>query len=187
MLKAIKKPIQGALLISEPFLNDSYFRRSVVLLTEHNDKGTLGFILNRPTDLKVSDAIEDFPKFDEPLYFGGPVETDSLFYIHSLGEKLPGSKEIAPGIFWSGDFEQLKFLIDTKQVNQDQVRFFVGYSGWEPKQLDSELKEKAWLMSETNKSITFFDNPKILWRSVLRDMGNEYAIISNFPEDPQLN
>ena len=97
-MKKLSKPVQGSLLISEPFLLDSYFKRTVVLLSEHDSKGTLGFILNKPTDVKLNDAVEDFPEFDAPLYFGGPVETDTLFYIHTVGLLLEGAKEITSGI-----------------------------------------------------------------------------------------
>lgn len=186
-MKKLVKPVQGSLLISEPFLSDSYFKRAVVLLSEHDDKGTLGFILNKPTDVLLNDAVEDFPNFEVPLYFGGPVETDTLFYIHTIGEKLKGAKEIVAGIWWGGDYDQLKFMIDTHQVKPEQIRFYAGYSGWEPKQLDTELKDKAWLVSNTNKKFTFFEDPKHLWSQVLRSMGNEYAILANFPEDPNLN
>jgi len=169
------------------FLLDSYFKRSVVLIGEHDEHGTIGFILNKPTDVKINDAVEDFPSFDVPLYFGGPVDTDSLFYIHTLGNKLEGAKEIVSGIFWGGDYNQLKFLIDTKQVKENQIRFYAGYSGWEPKQLDVEIKEKSWLLSNSNMGFTFFNDSKVLWGQVLRSMGNEYAILANFPEDPSLN
>jgi putative transcriptional regulator len=186
-MKKLARPTQGSLLISEPFLLDSYFKRAVVLLSEHDDQGTLGFILNKPTDVKLNDAVEDFPEFDVPLYFGGPVETDTLFYIHTIGERLKGAKPIVQGIWWGGDYDQLKFLIDTKQIRPDQIRFYAGYSGWDPKQLEGELKEKAWLVSNANKKFTFFEDPKVLWSQVLRSMGNEYAILANFPEDPNLN
>jgi putative transcriptional regulator len=187
MKRKILHATTGSLLISEPFLLDSYFKRSVVLVSENDPGGTLGFILNKPTDVKLNDAVEDFPEFDTPLYFGGPVETDTLFYIHTLGEKLEGAKEIVKGVFWGGNYETLKFLIDTKQVMKNQIRFYAGYSGWEPKQLDHELKEKSWLLSNANEQFTFFDNPKVLWSQVLRSMGHEYAILANFPEDPSLN
>ncbi len=181
------KPSQGALLVSEPFLLDSYFKRAVVLIGEHDEHGTVGFILNKPTDVKINDAVEDFPEFDTPLYFGGPVDTDSLFYIHTIGEKLKGAREIAKGIFWGGDYEQLKLLIDTKQIHPNQIRFYAGYSGWEPKQLDVEIKEKSWLLSSATAQFTFFNEAKDLWSQVLRSMGSEYAILANFPEDPSLN
>lgn len=186
-MKKLNKPVQGSLLISEPFLLDSYFKRSVVLLSEHDEKGTLGFILNKPTDVSLNEAVDDFPEFKAPLYFGGPVETDTLFYIHTVGHLLEGSKEILSGIYWGGDYDQLKFLIDTKQIQPNQIRFYAGYSGWEPKQLDHEMKEKSWLVFKANKQFTFTDNPRSLWSEVLRSMGNEYAILANFPEDPNLN
>jgi putative transcriptional regulator len=180
-------PGRGKLLISEPFLTDPYFGRSVVLLSEHNDDGTVGFILNKPTEVKLNQAVNDFPQFDVPLYFGGPVQTDVLQYIHKLGNKIEGSREIIKGIYWGGDLEILKLLMDTHQIDPSDIRFFVGYSGWDPKQLDSELKQKSWIVSGANKEITFSKSPQSLWREVLRSMGREYAIIANFPQDPSLN
>ena len=187
MKKSILKPNQGVLLISEPFLADSYFKRSVVLLSEHDKSGTLGFILNKPTDVNINDAVEDFPDFKSPLYFGGPVETDTLFYIHTIGPKLQGAKEIVNGIYWGGNYDQLKLMIDTGQVQSNMIRFYAGYSGWDPKQLDNELKEKSWVVSECNQRFTFYDDPKCLWSQVLRSMGQEYALLANYPEDPALN
>src|SRR5204863_9279875 len=117
-------PGVGRILVSEPFLLDSYFKRSVILLGEHSEEGTVGFILNKPTDLKLNDALEDFPPFDVPLYFGGPVQTDTIHFLHTLGGKLAGSKELIPGIFWGGELETLKVLIDTGQVSKNDIRFF---------------------------------------------------------------
>ncbi len=187
MKNAMMKPGTGVLLISEPFLNDSYFKRAVVLLSEHDEKGTLGFILNKPTDVNINDAVEDFPEFNAPLYFGGPVETDTLFYIHTLGDKLEGAKEIVDGVYWGGNYDQLKLLIDTGQVGPEMIRFYAGYSGWDAEQLNHELEDKSWLLSQSNPRFTFFDDPKCLWSQVLRSMGQEYAILANFPEDPALN
>src|ERR1043165_7887300 len=125
--KAISvSPGIGKLLVSEPFLLDSYFKRSVILLGEHSLEGTVGFILNKPTDLTLNDALEDFPKFEVPLYFGGPVQTDTIHFLHTLGEKLEGSKRILPGIYWGGNLEALKLLIETGQVKKTDIRFFAG-------------------------------------------------------------
>lgn len=187
MKKTKIKPNQGLFLISEPFLADSYFKRSVVLLSEHDDSGTLGFILNKPTDVNINDAVEDFPEFKSLLYFGGPVETDTLFYIHTIGEKLEGAKKIVNGIYWGGNYDQLKLMIDTGQVQPNMIRFYAGYSGWDPSQLANEMKEKSWLVSECNERFTFYDDPKCLWSQVLRSMGQEYAMMANYPEDPALN
>ena len=186
-MKRIFEPIQGSLLVSEPFLADAFFKRSVVLLSEHDKKGTLGFILNKPTDVTVNQAVDNFPDFDAPLYFGGPVETDTLFYIHALGELLPGSIEITKGIWLGGDFDTLKNLIEQKKIAANQIRFYAGYSGWEPDQLENEMREKAWLVTDAPTDLNFLGEPEVLWGNVLKSMGNEYAILSTFPEDPSLN
>ena len=187
MIKAPLTPGQGILLISEPFLPDSFFKRAVILLSEHSDTGSLGFILNKPTDLKINDAVENFPEFDATLYFGGPVDTDTLFYMHTIGPKLEGCKEIVDGVFWGGSYDKLKMLVDTGQVSTNQIRFYAGYSGWEPTQLDIELKERSWMLWEGTKKFSFFKDSKCLWSQVLKSMGSEYAILANFPEDPAWN
>lgn len=194
MKKKAIRPTQGSIIVSEPFLLDSYFKRAVILLGEHDDFGSIGFILNKPTEVSINDAVDDFPEFNAPLYFGGPVDTDILFYIHTLGPKLEGAKEILNGVYWGGNYDQLRSMIDTKQVKPHEIRFYAGYSGWEPKQLNIELREKSWIFSPTNsanpalvKKFAFFEKPKDLWGQVLKSMGTEYAILSNFPEDPSLN
>lgn len=180
-------PGVGKVLVSEPFLLDSYFKRAVILLGEHSEEGTVGFILNKPTDLNLNDALEDFPQFEVPLYFGGPVQTDTIHFLHTIGEKLEGSKKILPGIYWGGSLEALKLMIETGQVKKEEIRFFAGYSGWEPNQLDDELKGKTWLISQGKKDFAFAENPEELWGQVLRTMGSQYAVLANFPEDPSLN
>jgi putative transcriptional regulator len=184
------EPSIGGILISEPFLLDSYFKRSVILLGEHDDKGTVGFILNKPTDLMLNDALEDFPVFKVPLYFGGPVQTDTIHFLHTLGERLTSAKEIAPGIFWGGDLEMLKVMMDTKQVSEDEIRFYAGYAGWEPFKLSDEIKDHCWIMNSSSRNtrqLAFSNNPEDVWGLSLRKMGNKYAILANFPENPSLN
>jgi putative transcriptional regulator len=181
------RPTQGKLLLSEPFLPDSFFRRSVVLLSEHTQKGSVGFILNKPTEIKITDAIEDFPDFDAPLFFGGPVETETLHFIHRLGTTLQGGLQIHNEIYWGGDFDQLKLLVDTGQVSTNDIRFFIGYSGWGPKQLQNEFKEKSWIVSDGANRFTFYPDTKNHWKSVLKSMGQDYELIAGFPEDPSWN
>lgn len=187
MGEEFKIPEKGKFLVSEPFLSDPYFKRSVVLLGEHNEEGTIGFILNKPTDIKLNDAIKEFPKIDATLYFGGPVQTDSLQYIHRLGSRLEGSQELVKGVYWGGNFETLKLLIESGQVSGKDIRFFVGYSGWQPQQLANEIQEKSWIVAPGNYQHAFFDSPKKLWSDVLRNLGKEFSILANFPEDPSYN
>lgn len=180
-------PEEGKILLSEPLLMDPNFSRTVILLTEHNEEGTVGFVLNKPVDLLLNDVIEEFPKFESKLYIGGPVDNDRLYYLHTLGEKLPDSKKIMEGLYWGGDFEQLKLLIDTGQISTDEIRFFAGYSGWAKNQLVDEINEKSWIVASVN--VAQIMNPDIdtLWKNLMTSLGKKYSIMSNFPEDPSLN
>ena len=181
------KPGKGKLLISDPFLHDPSFKRSVILLIEHNQEGSVGFILNKPVDIKLNDALEEFPKFDTNLYFGGPVQKDSLYYIHTMGNSIIDSIEIYDGLYWGGNFEALKILIKTNEVKASDLRFFIGYSGWGSDQLDKELKEKSWIVAPSKTEHIMDTNPEKLWNSILKDMGKDYAMLANFPEHPSLN
>lgn len=181
---------QGVLLISEPFLLDEFFKRSVVLVVEHDDNRTLGFILNKPTEVKLNDAVEDFPMFDAPLYFGGPVDTGTLFYVHTLGDALCGSKLIKDGLWRGGDYGQLMLLVETKQVTQDQIRFFAGCAEWSLVDMAEELEQNTWITClQEIKELCFWKEEKMrdMWGNMLRRMGDRYAILANFPEDPNLN
>ena len=179
-------PAPAKLLLSSPFLDDLHFKRTVILLTEHNDQGSMGFILNRPTDLKIQDAIDDFPNFDASLYFGGPVQPEIMQFIH----RIPGleeSTEIKKGVFWGGNFDKLKFMIDTGQISTDDIRFFIGYSGWAPLQLQQEIIKKSWIVGQASKKFIFTKNYQALWTDILKNMGGYYKRFTNVPEDPSFN
>ncbi len=178
---------KGLVLISEPFLNDTYFKRSVVYLTEHNEKGSIGFVLNKPIDLNVHEVIQDFPEIDAGISIGGPVNTNTIHYIHTLGDKIPDSIKVKDNIYWGGDFEILKDMISAGIVSRQQVRFFLGYSGWAEKQLDHELAENAWLVAEINPDKVMKSDQSSFWNQLLEQMGNKYQVWANFPENPGLN
>lgn len=180
-------PEAGKILISEPFMLDPNFRRSVVFLVEHGEDGTVGFVLNQATELSVSDVMERFPFFDSKLYLGGPVETDTLHYIHTLGDVLEGSRLISNSIYWGGDFDTLKTMINEGIAKPEAVRFFLGYSGWSPGQLDEELQQNSWIVSNANSERIFDDQYKDFWKDTIRELGNKYAHIANFPENPMWN
>lgn len=180
-------PQKGRLLISEPFLSDPYFRRSVVLLCEHNDEGSFGFVLNRFIDVSVNELIEDLPKFESRISMGGPVQSENLYYIHTLGEKIEGSVEIVKGIFMGGSFDMLKILLKSGTISNGMIRFFVGYAGWGQDQLADEMKERSWLVTPADPKALMDSKNDDLWRQTLLNMGEEYAMLANFPEDPSLN
>ncbi|HSV87200.1 MAG TPA: YqgE/AlgH family protein [Bacteroidales bacterium] len=181
-------PSGGKLLLSEPSLRDFYFSRSVVLLIEHTQQeGTVGLILNKPINLKMKEVVKEFPTNEFPLFLGGPVHPDRLFYLHTLGDRVKGSVEVIKGLFWGGEIERLVNLIDLKLVSPDEVRFFIGYAGWEPKQLEREMKEESWIVTQATLDTIMSCKPEKLWGKMLREMGYDYAIWSNFPPDPVLN
>jgi len=181
------KPAKGRILISEPFLLDYYFKRSVVLLAEHNEEGSFGLVINKQIKMDLSDVLTDFPAFEAPVYLGGPVKNDSLFFIHTLGELIPDSMEIIDGLFWGGDIEAVKEMIIIGQINPSHIKFFMGYSGWVANQLDSELKKNSWLVSRTNAKDIMQGKIDVLWESSLKSLGKDYAYWTNFPEDPAMN
>jgi putative transcriptional regulator len=183
-----EKPAQGMLLLAEPFMDSPEFRRAVVLLTEHGQKGSMGFIINRKLNVGPTQAIDEFPAFEDTLSYGGPVSSDQLFYLHTLGTLLEGSIEIMPGIYMGGNFEQLKAMIDTKQLSPSQIRFFAGYSGWTSDQLNSEIKENSWIVTPARVEYLFAEKEhKNLWKEVMRSLGGKHSMVAEFPEDPTLN
>ena len=139
-----KIPERGKILISEPFLPDTFFNRSIVYLTDHSPEGSVGFILNKKLDVKVCDAIAGFETWKDTLNMGGPVAPDTLHYLHTLGDLIPKSVHIEKNIFWGGDIETIKTLIAFNKLKESQIRFFLGYSGWSAGQLEKELKENSW-------------------------------------------
>jgi putative transcriptional regulator len=177
----------GKLLVSEPFMQDPYFKRAVILLTEHNEKGSFGLIINKPIPMYLNEALENAPAFDSRLSLGGPVQKETLHYLHQLGDIIPNSTEVMDGVFWGGDFETIKDLIKSGQIQPGDIRLFFGYSGWAEGQLDSEMKSKSWIVAKTDKKQLFNEKSENLWTSVLERMGGNYAHLVNLPEDPRLN
>lgn len=178
---------QGRILISEPFLNDTYFRRSVVLLTEHSEEGSVGFVLNKPVELTVSDVLKDFPEIDASISIGGPVNTNTVHYIHSLGSVIPDSVKVMKNLYWGGDFETIKSLITQGKIGRHDIRFFLGYAGWSPKQLDNELSGNAWVIAELDAETIMKSNNLTMWQETLHRLGSKYKTWINFPENPGLN
>ncbi|HEY3386045.1 MAG TPA: YqgE/AlgH family protein [Saprospiraceae bacterium] len=178
----------GSLLVAEPFMQDVNFRRAVVLVTDHSDEeGTVGFIINKPLTVTITDLVEDFPIIDAMAYYGGPVSTNTIHYIHNVGMLLDGSTEIAPGVFWGGEFDKLKFLIAHEMIKAENIRFFVGYSGWSPGQLNEELDASSWITAQVHANYLFKSKPSRLWNQVMHHKGDVYSVLAQLPEQPNLN
>lgn len=180
-------PARGRMLVSGPYLPDPYFRRTVVLLCEHNEEGSFGFVLNRHMELDVNDLMENMPPVSARVSIGGPVQSGELYYLHTLGPHVSGSKEVVDGVFMGGDYDQLRSILRTDPKLAKHVRFFVGYSGWELGQLEKELEQRSWLITHADKRRIMNTKIEDLWADTLRGMGKEYAPLANFPEDPALN
>lgn len=182
------EPKTGRLLISEPFMADPNFKRSVVLLTEHSEEGSVGYILNQVGNLLLKDVIQDLWEADNQIYFGGPVAADTLHFIHRAYDKLQSGEDVGNGIYWGGNFETLKILINSNAINEDEIKFFIGYSGWDSGQLKRELEQNAWMVGNvSNADLIFGNDEEQLWRDVVVNLGPKYAHVSNFPSDPSLN
>jgi len=182
------EPKSGRVLIAEPLMGDYYFGRSVVLLIEHNNEdGTVGIVMNKPSGTMIADLINDFPEFQAPVYVGGPVQTDNLYFMHTLGGEVPESQEVIPGLYWGGEVEAIREMIVLGMVKPNQVRFFLGYSGWQSQQLHGELNRNSWLVSDTNLQSLFHTKSHKMWNHFMQRMGPEYDLWRKFPIDPELN
>jgi putative transcriptional regulator len=179
---------KGHLLIAEPsIIGDLSFNRSVILLADHNQEGSVGFIINKPLKYTINDLVPDV-EANFKIYNGGPVEQDNLYFIHNVPELIPGSIEISSGIFWGGNFDLTRELINDGKIKKDNIRFFLGYTGWEAKQLEEEMQANSWIVTENlyqnkiiGKSTTDF------WKEKILELGGDYMLWSNAPENPLLN
>lgn len=182
-------PAIGNLLLSEPFMQDPSFQRSVVLLCEHQpDEGTMGYVLNQPTNLLLSDLIQELPNAHFQVFLGGPVGYDAIHFIHRCADRIPEGTELGSDIFWGGNFEVLKLLLEKGQIADGEIKFFLGYSGWNPGQLDREMTENSWMVcTHYNPELAFVREAEDLWKEAVIAMGPKYAHVANFPIDPRMN
>lgn len=179
---------KGVLLLAEPsIIGDLSFNRSVILLADHTAEGSVGFILNKPLKYTIRDLIPEIES-DFKIYNGGPVEQDNLYFIHNIPDLIPNSIEISNGIFWGGDFDFTKDLINTGAIKKKNIRFFLGYTGWDAEQLENEMQANSWILTKNvyenkilGKSSTHF------WKEKIVELGGDYLIWSNAPENPILN
>lgn len=179
--------LNGTILIADPFLKDPNFKRSTVFICDHETAGTFGFVLNRKEDLLVGDLLTGLEGCDFPVYYGGPVQMDSMHFLHQCPKLISGGVEITDGIFWGGNFEEVVTLLQNGKLKQNQIRFFLGYSGWGEGQLETELKDKSWLTTNGNKKLVFHLNIDLIWQDAIKQIGGEYEQIINYPIDPTLN
>jgi putative transcriptional regulator len=177
----------GILLIADPFLKDPNFLRTVVFLCEHKEEGSLGFVLNRKFQNTLDELIPELEGHSFPVYYGGPVQMDTIHFLHQYPDEIPGSQEVIKGVYWGGDFDVVVDLIKKEEIQEKKIRFYIGYSGWSDGQLTSEMNEKTWLTVTATRKLIFHNNHEEIWKDSLKHLGGDYEIMVNFPIDPQLN
>ncbi len=180
-------PAPGILLIADPFLKDPNFLRTVVFLCEHKEEGSFGFVLNRQYENTLDELIPDLEGHKFPVYYGGPVQLDTIHFLHQYPDEIPGGEEVLKGVYWGGDFDAVIDLLKKNTVEETRIRFFIGYSGWGGGQLIEEMTEKTWLTVKANRKLIFHSEPGDVWKDSLKHLGGDYEIMANFPIDPQLN
>ncbi|MEI6061766.1 MAG: YqgE/AlgH family protein [Bacteroidota bacterium] len=180
-------PAGGRILVSQPSLTDRFFSRSVVMLAEHGPEGSFGFIVNKPAHLKLNSVTTEFGSFETDLYLGGPVQVNNLFYVHSKGELVKDSLKIVEGVYWGGNMDEIKKLISSGEITANDIRFYAGYSGWQSKQLDREMREHSWIILDGQKKYVFGSRPSSLWKKIVITLGDEYLPWINYPKDPNMN
>ncbi|MBK6264224.1 YqgE/AlgH family protein [Marivirga sp. S37H4] len=186
--KNIDRPQKGDLLLSEPLLPDINFDRTVILLCEHNEEGSFGFVLNKLSILKVDEVLQEINSFDTSLYVGGPVQQNTLHFIHDIEHLRGGGQEIMDQLYWGGSFEKLLDLVQERKVDKNKIRFFVGYSGWSEEQLQQEIDQNTWIVARgVHPSYIFNTPPEKLWKDILEKMGGRFKVYANYPSDPKLN
>ena len=177
----------GVLLIADPFLKDPNFLRTVVFLCEHKPEGSFGFVLNRLYENTLDELFPELGEIPFPVFYGGPVQKDSIHFIHRRPDLIPDGVEVIDGVYWGGDFPRVLELLKLGEISEDNIRFFIGYSGWSEGQLEGEIKEKTWLTVEAIARILFTPEPDNTWKESLRHLGGEYEMMIHYPIDPQLN
>ncbi|WP_425391076.1 YqgE/AlgH family protein [Ekhidna sp.] len=184
----IIKPQKGDLLISEPYLPDPNFERTVVFLCEHDENGTFGFVLNKSANLVLGEIVDEVGDYPGKVFLGGPVERDTLHFVHREPELVSSSREVVNGVYWGGDFNKLTEMMNVRSIQPEDIRFFVGYSGWAAGQLMDEMKAKSWIVLKNTTPEMIFDwDNQDLWKECLKTMGGKYRLMSNYPKDPRMN
>lgn len=176
----------GKVLLAEPGLQDFYFKQSVVLLGEMDEEGAFGLVVNKRTNLRFGDVVNDHIGFNPYIYLGGPVKSQNLFFIHRIGS-IPGSNEISKGIYWGGDSDTLFEMMKNEIIDDSQIRFFLGYSGWTPNQLENEIKSKSWQMTNLTVEQIFSVDQEHLWADEMVQISPDYKMWFNMPSDLMQN
>lgn len=175
------------MLVARPFMADYFFKRSVILLVEQQLEGTIGFVANKPTEINLGEVMDDLKGVSWPVYNGGPVFRDQLFFIHRHHQDIRESQSIGNGLYWGGNYNDMIGVVRDKLANQNSIKFFIGYSGWGKGQLQDELENNSWFIQYADDKLLMMNGSVNLWGKALKNMGSSYAALAHFPDDPSLN
>ena len=184
-----KKLHPGDFLIADPsILGDASFHRAVVLICGIENKSPMGFIFNKGYDFSLKDMVPEV-NHDFPLFYGGPVDTDQLFFIYNAKEAMvENSHLIQENLYIGGNIEQAFEGIENKRLHSENTRFFLGYSGWSKGQLEHEIELNSWLVQKNKAEKKLFTYPpEDLWRNAMIKKGGKYTLWANAPDNPAYN
>jgi len=181
------EPGPGVLLVAEPAMLDPNFKRAVILLCEHSEEGSFGLIVNRPTNLHLPEVLTEPVGIDNQLYLGGPVQPDTLHFLHGYAAEIPESQPIVDGVAWGGPFEEIAEGVRDGVLDAGRFRFFAGYAGWGAGQLAVEISEQSWITMPARAELIFDWPADELWRRLLIGLGGEMALLANYPDEPRMN
>lgn len=180
-------PRTGRMLAATPALVGSFFHKALILLCEHDSDGTFGLVLNSRLPFTLQDAVTGLRGWDVPLYCGGPVQPNTLHFVHRTPGSGVRSQSLSDGMFWGGSFDEMVEQVNLGRVKPDDIRCMVGYAGWTGGQLDDEIKEESWFVVDGSAKLVFDTESGNQWAGAMHALGPNHAIYANFPDDPRCN
>ena len=179
--------MKGRILISSPsLLTDMIFYKSIILIVDQTDEGITGFILNRPSDLFLQKEILSLEEIKVDVFYGGPVSSE-YFYILKSKKEYSGTLHIYDNLYWGNNLEFLFNLVEKGIVKMDNFILLQGYSGWSLQQLDNEIANNSWIISDKKEEEIFSYKEKNSWNNLIKQFGHKYKLWSNSPDDITLN
>jgi putative transcriptional regulator len=181
-------PLQaGKLLVSVPLTGDVFFDRSVILLVEHNQEGSFGIMLNKSLPITLKDLFPQTHNEHIPIFWGGPVDANYLFFLHSYGSLFKGSLPVCENIYYGASAADLLHSIKKELLDENLIRFYLGYTGWIGGQLEAEINQKLWVIADCDDKNFFGKHNNLTWNSVVETLGARFSFWLNTPEEPYLN
>ena len=177
---------KGKILISTPDISGDIFSRSVVLIIDHNESGAFGLILNKKNQ-NMSSKLRNILGFPVELYEGGPVEHERIYFILK-GQKITAEYiEINNEFYLTEDIDSVVSAIINGEISTADIKVFSGYSGWASMQLEGEIQRKMWTIVDVYNLDYTLPNDQGLWKNIMQNLGGEFLLWANAPEDVSLN